>query len=184
MPPGFNYGDRSSKRLSSKPNPLHSQLTFDDSYLCPVCRHGQITGMALMDAFSCDFCRHIFTANLQNQSVQVVDSSQPMSWYWTGRRWQAANREDLNLTLVIWLVAAGFVLLPPGIVWLSAYTFPPLPGSRWEWFPVVWLGCTFTLHLGLMMWLLVEHYQLPLYVTAKIRVRSLLQRLQALGDRS
>lgn len=160
-----------------------NRLSFSGTYTCPICRHGQISALALMDAFACSFCRHIFTANLQNQSIHVVDSSQPMAWYWNGRRWQTAHREDFNLTLVIWLVGAGFILVPTALVWLSSYTFPPLPGSRWEWFPQVWLGCTFTVHFLLVAWLLVEHYQFPLYVTAKIRLRSLLERLQT-GDRT
>jgi hypothetical protein len=152
----------------------HNDLNYQGVYTCPICRHGQISALTLMDAFACNFCRHIFTANLQNQSVQVVDSSQPMSWRWNGRTWQVAYRDDFNLTLVIWLVAVVLVALPTGIVWLSAHTFPPLPGSPWSWFPVVWMGCTFLVHFFLVAWLMAEHYQLPIYVSGKIRLRTLL----------
>jgi hypothetical protein len=163
----------SSKRSPSS-TPDHSHLDFQGTYLCPVCRHGQITGLTLMDAFACDFCRHIFTANLSDQTVQVADSSQPMSWRWNGRRWQVAYQDELNLTVVIWLVSAALVLLPPALVWLSAYTFPPLPGSAWAWFPTAWVGCTFSIHFLMVSWLIAEHYQLPLYVSTKIRLRQLL----------
>ncbi len=152
----------------------HRPLSFQDEYLCPVCRHGQIANLTLMDAFACDFCRHIFTANLNDQSVQVVDSSQPMSWRWNGRAWQVAHRDEFNLTLVIWIVSIFLVVLPPTLVWLSAYTFPPLPDSGWAWFPIAWAIGTFAIHFFMVFWLMAEHYQLPLYVASKIRLRQLL----------
>lgn len=168
-----------TQRRHSKHSSSHSDsqsLGFEEAYLCPVCRHGQISGLTLMDAFACDFCRHIFTANLAEQTVQVVDSSQPMSWRWNGRNWQVAYRDEINLTLVIWLVSGALVVLPPALVWLSAHTFPPLPNSPWAWFPAVWVGCTFSIHFLMVSWLIAEHYQLPLYVSTKIRLRQLLRR--------
>jgi hypothetical protein len=149
-------------------------LSYQETYLCPICRHGQIAELTLMDAFACNFCRHIFTANLSEQTVQVVDSSQPMSWRWNGRNWQVAYHDDLNLTVMIWLVGGLLIVLPSAIVSLSAYTFPPLPGSAWDWFPMVWVNCTFLVHLLLVVWVMSEHYQIPWYVASKIRVRSLL----------
>ncbi len=161
-------------KLTSKREP-HS-LNFQDSYLCPVCRHGQISALTLMDAFACSFCRHIFTANLQNQTVQVVDSAQPLSWRWNGRSWQSTHRDDPSLTAVVWFASIVLVLLPAAIVWLMAYIFPPLPNSAWAWFPNVWLGCTFGIHLLMVSWLLAEHYQLSIYVASRVRLRSWLNR--------
>jgi hypothetical protein len=146
-------------------------LSYQESYLCPICRHGRITGLPLMEAFACNFCRHIFTANLAMRTVQVVDSSQPMTWKWTGRNWQTAYRDDPSLTLVVWLIGVVLVTLPTGIVWLSTYVFPPLPGSRWEWLPGAWLGCTFGIHLLMVSWLLAEHYQIPIYIASRVRLR-------------
>lgn len=137
-----------------------------------------------MDAFACNFCRHIFTANLAAQSVQVVDSSQPMSWRWNGWTWQSAYQQDGNLAAVLWGVGIVLVVVPAGLVWLSAHTFPPLPGSKGAWFPAVWLGCTFFTHLFLVIWLTVEYYQFPLYVAGKIRLRRLLERSRRLLERS
>lgn len=151
-------------------------LSYQESYLCPVCRHGQISAIALMDAFSCNFCRHIFTADLPNQSVRVEDSSQPMSWRWNGHSWQTLYQLDVDLTAVVWLVGLVLVLLPPTLIWLSSHTFPPLHGSAWYWFPSVWIGLTFVLHLGFVSWLLAEHYQFPLYVACKVRLQMLLGR--------
>ncbi|HEY9626783.1 MAG TPA: hypothetical protein V6C84_05740 [Coleofasciculaceae cyanobacterium] len=169
---------------SSKPCPEPSPallsepaaLNYQDSYICPVCRHGQIAAMTLMDAFACNFCRHIFTANLPTQSIQVVDSSQPMSWRWNGRKWQSIYRDSPSLTLVVWLIGAILVTLPGLIVWLSSVLFPPLPNSTWFWFPRVWVICTFGVHLLMVAWLLMEHYQLPLYVATRIRVAQWLGR--------
>lgn len=160
----------SDDSLSGDTDPDSSTLTYQGTYVCPVCRHGQISALTLMDAFACGFCRHIFTANLPTQSVQVVDSSQPMSWRWSGRGWQSAYRDTPGLTLLVWLISLVLVTLPGSIIWLSSVLFPPLPGSTGSWFPQLWVGCTFGLHLLMVSWLLVEHYQLPLYVATRIRV--------------
>ncbi len=151
-------------------------LNYQDVYLCPVCRHGQISALMLMDAFACDFCRHIFTANLRDQSVHVEDSSQPMTWCWNGRKWQAANQLDVDLTIGIWLVGLALTILPPGLIWLSSHTFPPLQGSAWSWFPTVWISLTFLIHFFFVAWLLVEHYQVPFYISYKVRLQTVLGR--------
>ncbi len=166
---------RSSLRGIGKQTPRQSPpqtLSFDSRYVCPVCRHGQIESLTLMDAFACNFCRHIFTANLKEQLVQVVDSSQPMSWRWNGRNWQSVYQSDANLTVLIWLVSGTMIVLPGMLVWLAMYTFPPLPGSPWSWFPAVWVGCTFVIHGCMVLWLLAEHYQFPLYVSARVLLQS------------
>lgn len=151
-------------------------LSYQGVYVCPVCRHGQIAAISLMDAFSCNFCRHIFTANLQNQSVQVEDSSQPMTWRWNGHTWQTTHAVSPDLTITIWVVGMALVVLPPGLIWLSSHTFPPMQGSVWYWFPGVWLTLTFLTHLLFVVWLLVEHYQVPLYVACKVRLQALMGR--------
>lgn len=148
-------------------------LNYQETYICPVCRHGQILPLTLMDAFACDFCRHIFTANLRDQTLRVEDSSQPTTWRWTGRTWQAAHQLNLDLTITIWLASIALVVLPPSLIWLSSHTFPPLEGSRWSWFPTVWVSLAFTLHFLFVTWLLVEHYQVPFYVACKVRLRGL-----------
>lgn len=166
---------RSLSTASSK-RPIEPTLNFQSAYICPICRHGHISGLAMMDAFACDFCRHIFTGNLQQQTVQVVDSTQPMVWRWSGRNWQAMHRGDANLTVVIWAVGMVVMLLPPSLVWLSSYIFPPLPGSRWAWFPTLWVGCTFLVHFLMVAWLIAEHYQFSFYVSSKIRLQTLFDR--------
>jgi hypothetical protein len=150
--------------------PQSRNLNYQDVYTCPVCRHGQIAALTLMDAFACNFCHHIFTANLQTQMVQVADSSQPMAWRWTGKSWLAANRNDGELAWVVWSAAIFLTILPAGIVGLFSYMFPSLDQDAWR-FPLVWTGLTFLVHLVMVTWLVVEYHQYPPYVMLKVRLR-------------
>ena len=148
-----------------------------DAYECPVCRHGQIQPMALMDAYACSFCRHIFEVNLDQQTVHVVDSVQPMGWRWQGWRWQPLYQSRGDLTLILWLVGLALVILPAGLVALGGYVFPPLEATGVNW-SLVWANGTLAAHSAMVGWLIAEHYQFPLYVMAKIRLQRLLERLQ------
>lgn len=161
---------RSAKsEMATAANFAHQRLSYQGSYLCPVCRHGQISGLMLMDAFACNFCHHIFTANLQEQSLQVVDSSQPLVWRWNGQTWKMAHQINVELTWLIWMMGLFLILVPAGITGLMAYILPSADG--W-WFPVFWTGLTFLLHFTLVFWLLAEHHQFPLYATWKVRLRN------------
>lgn len=157
------------------PESHYPGLSYQETYTCPVCRHGQIEALTLMDAFACNFCRHIFTTNLQEQSIRVEDSSQPFIWRWTGRNWRPVQQDDFDLTLVIWLVGTALIILPSALVWLSYHTFPPLPGSTGYWFPMLWTVLTFLFHFVLVLWLLVEHYQLPSYIALRIQLQRWLE---------
>jgi rubredoxin len=149
-------------------------LEMNDSYICPICRHGHLSPIVLMDAYSCNFCRHIFTADLSEQTIRVEDSSQPTTWRWLGTKWQATNQIDVDLTIAVWLVGAIISILPPTLIWLSSHTFPPMEGTSWYWFPTVWIALSFSIHFLMVAWLLVEHYQLPFYVALKVRLGNLL----------
>jgi hypothetical protein len=176
QPSKSSAGENSDSRRSGQGATPKVSLNYQETYICPVCRHGQIEALTLMDAFACNFCRHIFTANLREQTIHVEDSSQPMTWRWTGRQWQSANQPDFDLTIVIWLVGISLVILPPMLLWLPLQAFPPLDGSRGAWFPVFWIALTFVLHLIFVSWLILEHYQVPLYVSLKVRIRQWLNR--------
>ncbi len=160
-----------SPRGSTGYSETNTSLSYQETYICPVCRHGQIETLTLMDAFACNFCRHIFTTNLQEQSIRVEDSAQPFAWRWTGHTWQPVQQDDFDLTLVIWLVGVALVALPPALIWLPYHTFPPLPNSPWHWFPTLWTALAFILHFLLVLWLLLEHYQLPSYVALRIKLQ-------------
>ncbi|MGK7914941.1 MAG: hypothetical protein AB4038_05255 [Prochloraceae cyanobacterium] len=150
---------------------LHKNLSYSDVYNCPVCRHGEISALPLMEAFACNFCRHIFTANLEQQLLKVADSQFPLTWRWDGQTWKGWRREELELVWFYWVLGITFVLIPPSLIGLGAYLFPPLPGDPLSWFPLLWIPLTFLSHLACLLWLVVEYYQFPvsLYIRAMVQ---------------
>jgi hypothetical protein len=153
------------------------QLDAAASYECPVCRHGQIQAMTLMDAYACNFCRHILEANLDQQTVHIVDGVQPMGWRWQGWRWQPIYQTPSDITLTLWVVGLALMVFPAGIVALGGYLFPPREGTTQVNWSLVWATATLLVHSVMVGWLIVEHYQFPPYVLAKIRLRRWLERL-------
>ena len=152
-------------------------LEAGETYECPVCRHGQIQPMTLMDAYACSFCRHIFAVNLDQQTVHVVDKVQSMGWRWQGWRWQPFYQGRGDITLTLWLVGVMLVILPAGIVAMGGYVFPPLEdysGLNWS---LAWAIATLAAHSAMVGWLFAEHYQFPSYVLMKIRLQRLADRL-------
>jgi hypothetical protein len=138
--------------------PFHSQ----DSYPCPVCRTGQIATLPLMEALGCNFCQHIFTASEERQMLKMADRQPPVTWHWNGKRWIGAHLEGVEFGWPYFAAALGLIFLPPSLLGLSAYYFPPVPGSRLSWFPAAWTGLTFLCHLGIVLWLVIEFYQFPI----------------------
>jgi Protein of unknown function (DUF2396) len=148
-----------------------SSLNYNGVYTCPVCRYGQISALTLTEAYACNFCHHIFTADLEKQVVRVADSSQPMSWRWTGKNWRSAQHRDGELTVAIWLMAIALIILPTFLVWLSAHLFPPEPGSKGAWIPNLWMNLTLISHLAFVSWLLAQVYQFPIFTMLRVRLR-------------
>jgi len=62
-----------------------TRLNYHDNYSCPVCRHGKIATLPLMEAYACNFCQHIFTANLAQKVLKLANSQLPLTWYRTGK---------------------------------------------------------------------------------------------------
>ncbi|MBE9039182.1 DUF2396 family protein [Oscillatoriales cyanobacterium LEGE 11467] len=158
---------------SASPSPSVTPLNFRGAYRCPACRRGQISALVLTEAFGCNTCNHIFTANLAKQSVQVVDSSPPLAWRWNGRKWKPTHRDVDPLNGWVWCLAIAFVLLPTSIVALGAYVFPPLPDSAWGWFPLAWAGLTLGAHFACVAWLVMEYYQFPAILFLRLGQRRL-----------
>ncbi|MEL6813936.1 MAG: hypothetical protein AAFP03_03870 [Cyanobacteria bacterium J06598_3] len=150
------YGDPGSKALS-----------YSEVYQCPACGSGELSAIALMDVFACDFCRHMFTANLQTQSVQLADSLSPMAWQWQGTRWQVAHHRNTSAA-VIWTFCSVLTVIPVGLIALANYIFPPLEGSN---FPLMWITLTWVSHSAMSLWLLCEYHRWPWYVSSGIRLR-------------
>ena len=147
---------------------LSDRLYHGGEYPCPVCRHGKVTSMTLMEAFACDFCQHIFTVNFEKQLLKMADSQLPLTWYWRGKGWKGIEREGAELGWSYLLFALAFLILPTSIIALGAYIFPPLPESPLSWLPLFWAVLTFVAHLSCLIVLAIEYYQLPimLYLNA------------------
>ena len=67
-------------------------------YSCPVCRHGKVSEMLLMETFSCNFCQHIFTTDFDKQLLKMADSQLPLTWYWNGR---LSDLKNLSQSVII-----------------------------------------------------------------------------------
>lgn len=152
-------------------------LNFDSEYPCPVCLHGQISTIPLMEALACNLCRHIFTLDTNQQSLTMADSSSPLTWQWNGRTWQGIYRNGVELNWSVKLGAIAIVLLPTALIALAAYIFPPIPGSRLSWLPTVWVGLTFLFHLTWVVSLIIEYYQFPIFIYLKVTGQNLLNTL-------
>ncbi len=146
--------------MPDSPSPPN-RLDYIGTYICPVCRHGEISSLSLMEALACDFCRHIFTVNLEQQVITMADSQLPLTWRWTGQTWKGIQQE-VDTLWAYWFAGTLFVLLPTAIVGLGAYLFPPLPESPLAWLPLFWTILTFLTHLACLGWLMLEYYQIPL----------------------
>lgn len=155
-----------------------------DSYPCPICRHGQVAQMPLMEALSCDFCRHIFTLNPRTPHsprlnfvldrpdvlLRVEDSVQPLTWRWSGRDWRPLRAGgSAELSPALWFLGGLLAIAPASLIALGRYMFPPLPDSPGANLGWGWLGLTLVAHWGLVAWVLLEHYQLAWYVSLKLR---------------
>lgn len=146
-------------------------LDLNDSYPCPVCRHGKIQALVLVDAFACDFCHHVLAVDMQRQQVQLVDSTQAIAWTWQGKAWRIQNGgEHRSLSAMVLVIAGVLTVVPAAIVWLAGMVFPPLSPTSWITFPMMWAFLTFLTHLGLVLWLVGEHYQIPFYIATKFRL--------------
>jgi len=146
-----------------------ASLNYQQVYSCPACGSGELSAMAMMDVFACDFCRHMFTANLQTQSIHLADSLQPIAWNWTGWRWRSAYQSDTAAGLV-WLFALILTVLPVLLISISNYVFPPSNG--WK-FVFSWIALTGLSHSLISGWLLAEYHRWPWYVASRIRLQRL-----------
>ncbi len=158
---------------SSKEHQPTPRLAYEETYRCPACGSGELSAIAMMDIFACNFCRHMFTANLQAQSVQLADSLQPMAWQWNGQRWRTAQQND-TAAAVVWSFAGALTAAPVAIIAVANYVFPPLEGSQ---FPIMWTGLTLMSHSIMSGWLLAEYHRWPWYISSRVRLQRLKEQL-------
>jgi hypothetical protein len=155
--------------FKEKENPL----SYQETYPCPVCRCGDLSNIALMDAFGCDVCRHIFTIHPERQLLKMADREPSITWRWNGQNWKGEHIGNLEITWVYGLAALLLILFPPTLIGLSAFLFPPISGRFWAWFPIIWTAITFLSHLLLVLWLIAEAYQFPVFLYLRSRWQQL-----------
>jgi hypothetical protein len=126
--------------------------------------------MVMMDAWACNFCRHILSQEGSQPILRLEDSNLlNCRWRWQGRSWQAVHPGGKEVTAAVWVMAAVITLLPPTLLWLTYHTFPPLPDTGWPWFPPLWLGLTISAHVTIVLWILLGHYQITPYLNWRWR---------------
>ena len=155
----WNKSDQSQERWTQS-----HRFHLDGEYSCPVCRHGKVSAMPLMETFACNFCQHIFTVDFDKQLLKMADSQLPLTWYWNGKNWKGIHREGAEAGWGYFLFGLGFVFLPTAIIAFGTYIFPPLPGSPLSWLPIFWSVLTFVAHLSCLIWLVIEYYQFPIFL--------------------
>ena len=165
--------NRSDQAKKSCVSPQSTMLSYEQVYRCPACGSGELSTLAMTDLFACDFCRHIFTANLQTQSIQLADSLQPMAWRWTGERWRIAHQADTAAAL-IWGFAIALIIVPVTLISISNYIFPPSDGLK---FVIAWIVLTGLSHSIISGWLLAEYHRWPWYISSRIRIQRWKERL-------
>ena len=170
----FHYHDKKSKvdRLQQEWTEFN-RFHQDGEYSCPVCRHGKVSRMPMMEAFACNFCQHIFTTNFDKQLLKMADSQLPLTWYWNGKIWKGIHQEGLEVGWSYIVVAIGFVLLPTIIVGSGMYLFPASPESLLSWLPLGWTIATFCAHMFCVIWLVIEYYQFPIFLYFRALKRKL-----------
>ncbi|MBD2390238.1 hypothetical protein RI030_14450 [Aphanizomenon flos-aquae NRERC-008] len=141
---------------------LSTALNFQEDYPCPICRVGKISQMLMMEAMCCDFCNEIFTVNLELQQVKMPSREPPLIWNWNGFTWTQARLENVELGWGYGLSAIAFIILPTTLIGVTAYYFPPRSHVPLSWIPLVWTVLTFLSHLGIIVWIFIEVYQIPI----------------------
>ncbi|QEQ01498.1 hypothetical protein FFX45_09000 [Thermosynechococcus sp. CL-1] len=126
--------------------PLPKPLERHGIYPCPICRHGQIVPMVLMETHACNFCRHIFTLDPERQTARLEDGAIAFRWQWTGTGWRSLHRPSSQVTVVGLVLAILLIILPPTLIGLAYALFPPLEAGVWRWFPLLWTGLTLAAH--------------------------------------
>ena len=151
-------------------------LSDQEVYPCPICAVGEISTMPLMEVMACQFCRHIFTADYENQQLQMADRQPPLMWRWNGKSWSERQLKDVEIGWGYALGAIAFVVFPTTLIGITVYARPPVSSSPLSWFPVFWTGLTFVLHLGIIAQVVIEFLDFPLGAYLQQKLQNLLPR--------
>lgn len=130
-----------------QPSKAH-KIDLNATYPCPCRRRGQLTPIALTEAFGCDRCQQIFVVQEGGYVIEQLSTNYPYkrAWRWSGHQWQVAHssigRGYLPLMLVIIF----------GLVFLLLLTTLQSPLSSSITFRVI-AALMLSMMLVLMLWL-------------------------------
>jgi hypothetical protein len=98
----------------------------------------------------------------------------PLTWRWNGFSWTEGQLEGVELGWGYGLAAAVFVILPTTLIGIVAYYFPADLKEPITWTPYIWTVLTFLSHLSIIVWIVIEIYQIPVaaYLRAIARWRN------------
>lgn len=117
--------------------------------------------MTLMEAMSCNFCKQIFTIDLEKQELMLPSRQPPLIWRWDGMNWKQPRLEGVELGWGYIFGALAFIALPTILTGSIAYYLPPQADQPITWVPYIWAILTFCSHTSIIIWLFVEIYQVP-----------------------
>jgi hypothetical protein len=120
-----------------------------------------------METMACDFCQEIFTVNLEQQQIKMPARQPPLVWRWNGFSWAETQLEGVELGWGYGIAAIAFVFFPTILIGIVAFYFPPSLDAPLTWIPYIWTILTFLSHLSIILWIIIEVYQIP--VTAYFR---------------
>ncbi|MBD2462035.1 hypothetical protein H6G89_13350 [Oscillatoria sp. FACHB-1407] len=92
------------------------KIDLSVDYPCPCHRRGNLTPIALTEAFGCNRCQRIFVVQESGYVIEELSTNYPYkkAWRWTGNQWSTAHsglgRAYLPLTLII-IFGVVFLLL-------------------------------------------------------------------------
>ncbi len=102
-----------AKRVSVGSRKLPQQLDLGQIYPCPCCRHGQLRGITLTEAFGCDQCQYIFALSIDHLHIESLTASYPYRklWYWSGSQWISNQEEVEHRSLALQILIPALILL-------------------------------------------------------------------------
>lgn len=107
------------------PPPKAQKIDLSVNYPCPCRRQGQLTGIALTEAFGCQRCQQIFVVKPDGYTMEQLSTIYPYkkSWYWTGQQWHTIRR---GLGESYWLLTLGLCLFifMPLLLWSLVLKVP------------------------------------------------------------
>lgn len=94
------------------------KIDLAQSYPCPCRRRGQLTQIALTEAFGCDRCQQIFVVDEGGYLLEELSTSYryKRTWRWNGQQWQGASSGfgdsylSIALGIVLTMLIVGLLL--------------------------------------------------------------------------